>query len=108
MASRLSETKVTQRSLDRTEETKGAGTVNRTKVFGGPRGIPQGFNRISELGRARESAGLTQKELAERAGLIQPYISWYENCNREPSVTHAIKIANVLDLPVESLFQDWL
>lgn len=40
----------------------------------------------TELRRARERAGLTQQELARRAGTSQATISAYENGAKEPSV----------------------
>ena len=37
--------------------------------------------------RARQRAGLTQQELADRAGTSQPVISAYEHGRRDPSIT---------------------
>ena len=39
-----------------------------------------------EIRRAREEAGLTQAELAERAGTSQAALSAYENGRKQPSV----------------------
>jgi transcriptional regulator with XRE-family HTH domain len=36
---------------------------------------------------ARRRAGLTQAELSERAGVVRPLISQYENGRKDPSVT---------------------
>lgn len=39
------------------------------------------------ISRARKRAGLSQAELARRAGTSQPVISAYEHGHRDPSVT---------------------
>lgn len=56
------------------------------------------------LVRARTSAGLTQRELGERAGVAQSVVSAYENGRRKPSVETLEKLVTaaghslVLDL----------
>jgi transcriptional regulator with XRE-family HTH domain len=46
----------------------------------------------SLLREARERAGLTQKELAERSGVAQSTISAYESGKREPGVDALSKL----------------
>lgn len=45
------------------------------------------MNGATLISRARQRAGLTQAELARRAGTSQPVISAYEHGRRDPSVT---------------------
>jgi transcriptional regulator with XRE-family HTH domain len=44
------------------------------------------MNGAALLHRARKRAGLTQAELARRAGTSQPVISAYEHGRRDPSI----------------------
>jgi transcriptional regulator with XRE-family HTH domain len=44
------------------------------------------MNGASLLTKARKRAGLTQSELARRAGTSQPVISAYEHGRRDPSI----------------------
>ena len=55
------------------------------------------------LREARKRAGLSQAELARRAGVVQPVISAYENGRREPGLAMLTKLvrATGLDLVVE-------
>lgn len=58
-------------------------------------------NRISQ---AREFAGLTQAELAARAGISRAAVSSMETGTTSPSVHAAMAVARVLGCPVEDLF----
>lgn len=49
---------------------------------------------------AREYRGLTQSELARRAGVTQGYISKYEHKQLEPSEDNLNKLATALDVPL--------
>lgn len=51
-----------------------------------------------QIRTARESAGLTQAQLAEATGLHQVLISQYETGVRKPPVPHLILLAEVLDV----------
>jgi len=51
----------------------------------------------------RDAAGLRQKELAERLGVSQNYLSLLENNKREPSPRLLRRLADVLDVPVSLL-----
>ena len=53
---------------------------------------------------ARKAAHLTQKELAEKTGLATVTIQQYERNLRQPKLINILKIANVLNVPPESLF----
>lgn len=53
---------------------------------------------------ARKQAGLTQKQLAEKSGLSIASIQGYEQNKYNPKIETLSKIANALNVPVESLF----
>lgn len=57
-----------------------------------------------ELRRARETAGLTQGELAARAGVSRQLVSGAEQGRHAPSVDTALRLAAALGRSVESLF----
>jgi len=46
------------------------------------------------LKRERRAEGLSQKALASECGLSRQTINYLENAGRDPSLSHAIKIAN--------------
>jgi len=50
------------------------------------------------------SGGMTQRELAERAGVTRQTIIAIENGNYNPSVKLALKLARALAVRVEDLF----
>jgi putative transcriptional regulator len=58
----------------------------------------------SRVREARDRAGLSQKALAERAGLATSTVARIELGQHHPSVGVAITIARELGEPVESLF----
>ncbi len=58
-------------------------------------------NRLKE---ARARAGLTQAELAAAVGVTRKTVNTVENCVFVPSALLALKLARVLDTPVEELF----
>jgi len=53
----------------------------------------------------RASLGISQEELAHRAGLHRTYISDLERGARNPSVESIEKIARALQIPVAKLFE---
>jgi DNA-binding XRE family transcriptional regulator len=63
--------------------------------------------RIATLGqqirKARESLGLSQAELAERAHVSQAYLSYLEQDQREPTLSIAARLARTLDIPLDQL-----
>jgi DNA-binding XRE family transcriptional regulator len=52
---------------------------------------------------AREARGLTQADLAARAGVAQAYLCYLEQDQREPSLSIAARIARALDIPLDEL-----
>ncbi len=54
--------------------------------------------------RARTAAGLTQEDLADRAGLDRSYIGGVERGDRNPTLTVIEKIAQGLGLTLAELF----
>ena len=62
-------------------------------------------NLLNNLEEIRKSAGLTQKELSESAGVSRKSINAIENGIYVPSTVLAIKIARTLNCSVEELFQ---
>jgi transcriptional regulator with XRE-family HTH domain len=55
------------------------------------------------LREARRTAGLSQEELAKRAGIDRPTISVYEHGKREPNMSTLVKLARALGVPAEAL-----
>lgn len=55
------------------------------------------------LRRAREISGLSQAELARRAGMAAPTVSAYENGRRDPTVTNLLRLLEAagLDLALQ-------
>lgn len=58
----------------------------------------------THLKAARTAAGLTQAELAERAGVSRKTINTVENGVFVPSTTLALSLARALGTTVEALF----
>lgn len=58
----------------------------------------------SRLKEVRTAAGLTQAELAERAGVSRKTINTVENGVFVPSTTLALELARTLGVRVEDLF----
>lgn len=62
------------------------------------------MNRIKELRKAR---GLTQTELAERAGVSQQYIARLEKGNvKSPNLLNGLRLAAALGVEPEELISD--
>lgn len=57
-----------------------------------------------KLRRAREESGLTQKEVAKKAGIHYNHYNRIENDKAEPSVPVLEKIAKVLNIKSSELF----
>lgn len=58
-------------------------------------------NRIAEF---RQTAGLTQRQLAEKLNIHYQVLQRWENGDRTPTVDIAIQIAEVLMTTIEELF----
>jgi predicted transcriptional regulator len=53
---------------------------------------------VNEIMRRRKSLGLTQNDVATRAGITQAQVARLENSHTVPSMETVIKVANVLGL----------
>jgi putative transcriptional regulator len=62
-------------------------------------------NVISSLRELRTRAAMTQLEIAEAAGVTRQTIIAIEKGNYTPSVLLALKLARVLNVTVEELFE---
>lgn len=58
--------------------------------------------------RARADAGLSQEELADRAGLDRSYVGGVERGDRNPTLLVIAKLAKGLGLSVQQLFSSLL
>ena len=56
--------------------------------------------------KAREKARLTQAQIAENIGISRSFYGLIENGTRNPNYGLAVKIAQVLSVPVGSIFFD--
>lgn len=57
--------------------------------------------QVIGLRKLREQSGLTQAELAEKAGMSQQAVSDYETSRKNPSLAAAERIATGLDTTVD-------
>lgn len=53
----------------------------------------------------REQAGLSQEELAARAGIHRTYIGGVERGERNVGLKNVLRIAAALDVPTSALFE---
>ena len=53
----------------------------------------------------REELGLTQEDLAERAGIHRTYLSDIERGGRNVSLINIEKVAEALSMPISELFR---
>lgn len=56
---------------------------------------------------ARKKAGMTQAQLAEKAGVAAITIQQYELGKRQPRLAQLQAIASALGVPVQELISDW-
>ena len=63
---------------------------------------PERLDNTLKLQRARR--GLTQEQLADLAGVTRKTVNTIERGRFVPSTILALKLAKVLDVPVEELF----
>lgn len=61
---------------------------------------------MNNLKMRREELSFTQKQVADMTKVNIRLYQYYEADRKEPSVRTAIKIAEVLKMPVEKLFKD--
>ena len=64
-------------------------------------GVPEIFGEV--LRRHRTACGVTQEELAFRAGVDRTFIYRLERGVRQPSITTLIGVALALDIPASQL-----
>lgn len=57
----------------------------------------------ARLARLRKARGLTQVELAERLGVSQPVLSYYEKQSRRVPPALLVRLAEILDVPLDEL-----
>jgi putative transcriptional regulator len=60
---------------------------------------------LNTLREARATRGWTQADLADRVGVTRKTINTVENGVFVPSTTLALRLARVLETPVEALFK---
>ena len=63
---------------------------------------PRIRNRVKQY---RDQAGMTQLELAVKAGMTPPAVSEIEAVKREPVLFTALKLARALETTVDDLFE---
>lgn len=61
---------------------------------------------MNQLKHYRENAGLTQQELADRAGTTRSYIAELEGGKKSPSVYLAQKLSRAVKSKVEKVFPE--
>ena len=59
--------------------------------------------RVRQL---RTDRGWSQERLAEEAGMHRTYMWGIEQGMRNPSVRHLVKLADALEVPVKTLFEE--
>jgi transcriptional regulator with XRE-family HTH domain len=57
------------------------------------------------LERERDRAGLSQDQLALKAGLARTTPSLYENCDREPKLGQIVRLAQAMEIPAGRLLR---
>lgn len=57
-----------------------------------------------ELQKHRLNSGLSQQQLANKAGLSRQAINSIENRRSQPSLAHAMKLARIFETDVQTLF----
>lgn len=75
-----------------------------TIILGNPKmaELPRFAARLREL---REQAGLSQKDLADKAGLSQAAVAHLEQGRNEPTWSSVLALADALGVPVEAFRQ---
>jgi transcriptional regulator with XRE-family HTH domain len=68
-----------------------------------PKKTPQPHEIPRHLVEVRTARGLSQAELAQRAGLQRQQITYYETGSRTPSLANLLQIARALDISLQRL-----
>lgn len=61
----------------------------------------------SKLRFYRKQKGLTRPELSFHTGVSKSMIYYYENLEKQPSLSAGIKLSLYLDIPMEQLFEEY-
>ena len=61
----------------------------------------------SRIRSLRDDRGLSQEELAERAGLHRNYVGGVERGERNIALENIVKLAKALSIPTRDLFTDF-
>ena len=64
------------------------------------REIEEELNIIAEITKTRKELGMTQEQVAQKAGVAQQVISRLENREHSPNLRNLIKISKALGLKV--------
>jgi len=76
------------------------GMFKRKRVLGNPVAIKKLGKRIADY---RDRLGITQDELASRAGIERSYMGTIERGERNPSYDKLVSIAKVLGVSIKDL-----
>lgn len=60
-----------------------------------------------KIRQARLRKGITQNQIAEKIGISQPTYAQWENGKRRPKMETLKKIADALEVPVSTLYDDY-
>ncbi|WP_317394695.1 helix-turn-helix transcriptional regulator [Faecalicoccus pleomorphus] len=60
-----------------------------------------------KIRRVRLRKGITQNQIAEKIGISQPTYAQWENGKRKPKLETLKKIADALEVPVSTLYDDY-
>ena len=76
--------------------------------------VPDSFSETSTKSRfgnairgRRAELGISQEELAQRAGMTRTYVGEIETGRRNPALINIEKLARALGVPVAALFTDY-
>lgn len=61
----------------------------------------------NKLAQLRQNAHLSQKQLAQKLGVSQASINYWENGQRTPSVKAAQKISDYFEMPISEIFSPY-
>lgn len=71
--------------------------------------MPADYEKLGDRIRvSRESKGISQELLAEKANLSRENINRFENATRRPGIDAVVDIANALNISIEDLLIDSL
>ena len=59
----------------------------------------------ANLKETRKSCGLTQKQVATALNVVESCYANWEQGRREPDLAHLIRIANILEVDMNTLFE---